>query len=73
MEVDLLDQLTGGQPDLLPLLCTVALSGDQISSIHSFKKIQDFFPPKAVPNGRGAQNTTSGLFSIGNITTSRQN
>lgn len=45
MEVDLLDQLTGGQRDLPPSLCTVSLSGDQISSIHSLKKIQDFFLP----------------------------
>lgn len=41
-----MDQLTGGQPDLPPSLCTVFLSGDQIASIHGPKKIQDFFPLK---------------------------
>lgn len=71
--VDLLDELTGGQPDPPPSLYTVSLNGGQIVSTHIPKKIRDSFFPKAVPIGHGAQNTTSGLLSTGKIVTSKQN
>lgn len=64
MEIDLLEQLTGDQPDSPPSVCTVSPNGDQIINIHIPKKIQDFFL-NHFPNGRGAQNTTSWLFSTG--------
>lgn len=72
--MDLLDQFTGDRPDLPPSVCTVSPNGDQIVSIHIHlpKKIQGFFL-KHLPNGHGAQNTTSGPFSTGKVITSRQN